>query len=392
MHSRAKTRNRMSTQRAKRNPLGVLVAPSVQPSKEVSAHRKGIQVPYISARLAAFTAVGVAIVAIVTREIGPMASAIAVTAVLMPLTFRLGSHVLRHVTESDAPPFRDRLGAVVDLGAETVASYSDSDPAPWESAGSTDERFGWLFARALGVTPTDWRAGLNEACRRRKRNRIELHVMLADAAKDATGSRCEAILERLVVASESCRTSGRTYENADFSGCNLAGSNLCYSKFVGVNLDGSDLSDTGLVHARLTNVNLKRSSLHGADLTGARLTDVDLDDSSLRGADLKGAEFIDVRAPRASFARVAVGGRRNITVFTRTVLANADFSGIRTGLGKWSGPRLQRDGMARLRRSPSNSFVAISRGRTSGARTSVALPSPTAMRRRPISATRSGTP
>ena len=326
----------MSTQRAKRNPLGALVAPSVQPNKEVSAHRKGIQVPYISARLAAFTAVGVAIVATVTQEIGPMASAIAGAAVLMPLMFRLGSHVLQPMTGWLAPPFRDRLGAVVDLAAETIASYSDSDPAPWESAGSTDERFGWLFARALGVTSVDWRAGLNEACRRLKRNRIELHVMLADAAKDATGSRCKDILERLVVASESCRTSGRTYENADFSGCNLAGSNLGGSKLVGVNLGGSNLSDADLEFAQLTNVNLEDSSLRAADLGHARLTNVNLARANLRGADLRGAAFSDVRASGASFARVAVGGHRDITAFKHTVLTDADFRGIRTGLGKWS--------------------------------------------------------
>ena len=326
----------MSTQRAKHNPLGALGAPSVQPSQEASAHRKGIQVPYISGSLAAFTAVGLTIVAMITREIGLIASAIAVTAVLMPLAFRLVRHALRCDPGSDAAPFRDRLGAVVDLAAETIASYSGSGPAPWESAGSTDERFGWLFARALGVTSADWRAGLNEACRRLKRNRIELHVMLAEAAKDATGSGCADILERLVVAPESCRTSGRTYENADFSGCNLVSSNLGHSKLVGINLGGSNLSDADLAFARLTNVNLEDSSLRGVDLAFARLTNVNLERSSLRGADLKGAVFSDVRASGASFARVAVGGYRDITAFKRTVLTNADFSGIRTSLGKWS--------------------------------------------------------
>ena len=91
-------------------------------------------------------------------------------------------------------------------------------------------------------------------------------------------------------------------KNANFSGCNLLGSDfqhvdLSFAEFENaimseMYLCGSDLRGANLRGAELSNSNLERVSLVGAQLKNALMDNANLKDANLENADLRGARMM----------------------------------------------------------------------------------------------------
>lgn len=102
----------------------------------------------------------------------------------------------------------------------------------------------------------------------------------------------------------------RTPPGADLRGATLAGEELSYRRF-----DGVDLSGTNLRGARLVGASLRGASLRDADLTGATL-----DEAVLAGADLTGADLSTARLAGADLTGARLDGscwRRAAVVHAR---------------------------------------------------------------------------
>ncbi|HCU93989.1 MAG TPA: pentapeptide repeat-containing protein [Actinobacteria bacterium] len=131
--------------------------------------------------------------------------------------------------------------------------------------------------------------------------------------------------------------------NANFSGADLGGANLSFTRLAGANLTGANLAgakltgthlaDANLSSGKLTMASLTDTDLTGADLSranlaGAVLVGANLNGASFSGADLSGAVLVSANIPGLSFATATLtGADLSGATLTRGYLVGADLSG-----------------------------------------------------------------
>jgi TIR domain-containing protein/pentapeptide repeat protein len=98
----------------------------------------------------------------------------------------------------------------------------------------------------------------------------------------------------------------------------------------GANLNGADLNGANLNKANLIRATLNRADLTGANLNWAGLMEANLDGADLNRADLNRADLNRAGLYRANLTGANLNGARlTLTIFSSTVVAQADFTGAR---------------------------------------------------------------
>jgi WD40 repeat protein/uncharacterized protein YjbI with pentapeptide repeats/3',5'-cyclic AMP phosphodiesterase CpdA len=168
----------------------------------------------------------------------------------------------------------------------------------------------WLVARVIARELVEQERPAKLAQRRLSDAAVDFLCDLAPAdvclawaqAVDASGSvgsveghNADAVSGRL-----------RTPPGADLRGAGLAGEELSYRRFDGVDLTGADLRGARLVGADLRAATLRGARLDGARLDGAQLADADLTDADLSLASLVGTDLTGARLDGSRWRRAAV--------------------------------------------------------------------------------------
>ncbi len=101
---------------------------------------------------------------------------------------------------------------------------------------------------------------------------------------------------------------GAKLAGADLTGAVLAGADLTAADLSGATLDDADLRGARLDGARLGGARLAGALLKAAGLPGADLAGAELGGADLRGANLRHARLADIRAVGARFAKADLTG------------------------------------------------------------------------------------
>jgi uncharacterized protein YjbI with pentapeptide repeats len=115
---------------------------------------------------------------------------------------------------------------------------------------------------------------------------------------------------------------GASLRGANLSGADLRGANLSRADLSGADLRGASVSDARFEWANLSNVNGVDAQLDGVTLRGATLSHANLRNASFEGADLSLAKAEGTALFRATFRRANLEGAR----LTDCLLRHTDFT------------------------------------------------------------------